>query len=210
MADETSFLGLLSFGDQGWGDELLRGAWLTIQISICSYLVGMVLGLLGAGAKLSHSRVLRWIADIYTTIVRAVPELLLIILIYYTGTSALKQLLVIDRPRRRGRCQPLRRGRCGAWLHRWRLHDGGLPRRHPCRAKGADGSRPRLWHVRDDAFSPYPLPAADALCAAGPEQSLAGDDQGQLARSASSGTTSCSSPASRRPHRRATTCSSMR
>jgi len=95
MADETSFLGLLSFGDQGWGDELLRGAWLTIQISICSYLVGMVLGLLGAGAKLSHNRILRWIADIYTTIVRAVPELLLIILIYYTGTSALKQLLLM-------------------------------------------------------------------------------------------------------------------
>jgi polar amino acid transport system permease protein len=94
MAGETSYLGLLSFGDQGWGDELLRGAWLTIQISVCAYLVGMVLGLLGAGAKLSHSRVLRWIADIYTTIVRAVPELLLIILIYYTGTSALKQLLM--------------------------------------------------------------------------------------------------------------------
>ena len=94
MADETSYLGLLSFGDQGWGDELLRGAWLTIQISISSYLVGMILGLLGAGAKLSQSRVLHWTADIYTTIVRAVPELLLIILIYYTGTSALKQLLV--------------------------------------------------------------------------------------------------------------------
>lgn len=94
MAGETSYLGLLSLGDQGWGDELLRGAWLTIQISISAYVVGMFLGLLGAGAKLSHSRVLRWIADIYTTIVRAVPELLLIILIYYTGTSALKQLLL--------------------------------------------------------------------------------------------------------------------
>ncbi len=57
----------------------------------------MVLGLLGAGAKLSHSQLLRWIADIYTTIVRAVPELLLIILIFYTGTSALKRLLVSDR-----------------------------------------------------------------------------------------------------------------
>lgn len=94
MADETSYLGLLSFGDLGWGDELAWGAWLTIQISVCSYLVGMVLGLLGAGAKLSKSRIARWIADIYTTFVRAVPELLLIILIYYTGTSALKQLLL--------------------------------------------------------------------------------------------------------------------
>jgi His/Glu/Gln/Arg/opine family amino acid ABC transporter permease subunit len=94
MAGETSYLDLLRFGDLGWGDELAWGAWLTIQISVCSYLVGMVLGLLGAGAKLSHSKILLWIADIYTTIVRAVPELLLIILIFYTGTSALKKLLV--------------------------------------------------------------------------------------------------------------------
>ena len=94
MAGEASYFELLSFGDQGWGDELLRGAWLTIQISVCAYLVGMVLGLLGAGAKLSPNFVVRGVADLYTTIVRAVPELLLIILIYYTGTSALKQMLV--------------------------------------------------------------------------------------------------------------------
>lgn len=94
MAGETSYLDLLRFGDLGWGDELAWGAWLTIQISVCSYVVGMVLGLLGAGAKLSRSKILLWIADIYTTIVRAVPELLLIILIFYTGTSALKRLLV--------------------------------------------------------------------------------------------------------------------
>jgi len=93
MAAETSYLELLSFGDQGWGDELLLGGWLTIQISVCSYFVGMALGLLGAGAKLSGNRWGRWIGDFYTTIVRAVPELLLIILIYYTGTSALQNLL---------------------------------------------------------------------------------------------------------------------
>jgi len=93
MAAETSYLELLSFGDQGWGDELLRGAWLTVQISVCAYLVGMVLGLIGAGAKLSGRRWALWTADLYTTVVRAVPELLLIILIYYTGTSALQNLL---------------------------------------------------------------------------------------------------------------------
>jgi His/Glu/Gln/Arg/opine family amino acid ABC transporter permease subunit len=84
---------LLSFGDCGWGDELLRGAWLTLQISVCAYLVGVLLGLIGAGAKLSGSRGALWIADLYTTIVRAVPELLLIIILYYTGTSALQRLL---------------------------------------------------------------------------------------------------------------------
>jgi polar amino acid transport system permease protein len=92
MAAERSYLELLSFGDQGWGDELLLGGWLTIQISVCSYLVGMALGLLGAGAKLSGNRWAGWIGDLYTTIVRAVPELLLIIFIFYTGTSTLGQL----------------------------------------------------------------------------------------------------------------------
>jgi His/Glu/Gln/Arg/opine family amino acid ABC transporter permease subunit len=92
---ETSYLELLSLGDRGWGDELLRGAWLTVQISVCSYLVAMVLGLIGAGAKLSGNRWALRIADLYTTVVRAVPELLLIIFIFYTGTSTLGQVLAV-------------------------------------------------------------------------------------------------------------------
>ncbi|HVJ32285.1 MAG TPA: ABC transporter permease subunit [Terriglobia bacterium] len=85
---------LLAYGDTGWGDELLRGLGLTIQISICAYLVGFALGLLGAGAKLSSNVWLRRLADFYTTIIRAVPELLLILLLFYSGTSALTALLV--------------------------------------------------------------------------------------------------------------------
>lgn len=85
---------LLAYGDTGWGDELLRGLGLTIQISICAYLVGFALGLLGAGAKLSSNAWLRRLADFYTTIIRAVPELLLILLLFYSGTSALTALLV--------------------------------------------------------------------------------------------------------------------
>jgi polar amino acid transport system permease protein len=91
---KPSFWELLSYGDCGYGDELLAGAWLTVQISTCAYLVGIAFGFLGVSAKLSRSRVLRTIGDVYTTIVRAVPELLLLFLIYYTGTSALKSLLV--------------------------------------------------------------------------------------------------------------------
>lgn len=85
---------LLAYGDTGWGDELLRGLGLTIQISLCAYLVGFALGLLGAGAKLSSNVWLRRLADFYTTIIRAVPELLLILLLFYSGTSALTALLV--------------------------------------------------------------------------------------------------------------------
>ena len=55
MAVDAGFLGSLSFGDQGWGDEFVRGAWMTIRISACTYLLGIVLGLGGASLKLSHA-----------------------------------------------------------------------------------------------------------------------------------------------------------
>jgi len=88
------YMSLLRYGDLGWSDELLRGLGLTVQISLCAYAVGFSLGLLGAGAKLSHNIWLRRLADLYTTIIRAVPELLLILLLFYSGTGALKALLV--------------------------------------------------------------------------------------------------------------------
>jgi len=93
MTDQSNW-SLLAYGDTGWGDELLRGLGMTVQISVCAYAVGFSLGLLGAGAKLSSNRWLKRLADLYTTIIRAVPELLLILLLFYSGTSALTALLV--------------------------------------------------------------------------------------------------------------------
>ena len=88
------WLAPLAYGPTGWGDELLYGAWLTIAISLCSYAIGLALGLVGALAKLSVHRIPRAIAWFYTTVVRAVPELLLILLIYYTSTSAIRAAVV--------------------------------------------------------------------------------------------------------------------
>ena len=64
-----------------------------MEISVCGYAVGIAFGLLGVWAKLSHRWALTLLGGLYTTLVRAVPELLLIILLYYTGTAALAQLL---------------------------------------------------------------------------------------------------------------------
>ena len=83
----TSFLTLIGFGETGWGAQFLEGAIVTIEISVCSYAFGMLLGLAGAQCKLSQSRAARYAAEFYTTTVRAVPSLLLIILLFYTGTS---------------------------------------------------------------------------------------------------------------------------
>ena len=94
MDAEPSLFGLLGWGANGWSDELAYGLLLTVQISVCSYIVGFLLGLLGAGAKLSGNKALYRVGDLYTTLVRAIPELLLIILIYYAGGSAIKNLLI--------------------------------------------------------------------------------------------------------------------
>lgn len=94
MESESSLIGLLGWGAAGWSDELAAGLVFTVQISICGYVVGFLLGLLGAGAKLSGNKVLYRIGDLYTTLVRAIPELLLIILIYYAGSSAMKAALL--------------------------------------------------------------------------------------------------------------------
>ena len=79
---------LLSFGDAGWGDEMLRAALMTLAVSVSSTLLGLVLGTLGAAAKLSFIPPLRWLAEGYTTIARGVPELLIIYLLFFGGSGA--------------------------------------------------------------------------------------------------------------------------
>ncbi len=94
MPDKPSLWTLLSYGDLGYGDELLRGLLLTLEISVCAYAVGIAFGFLGVGLKLHRFAGLRFVGDIYTTIIRALPELLLILLLYYTGTSTAKSVLM--------------------------------------------------------------------------------------------------------------------
>ena len=92
MTDVSAFE-LLSFGPDGWGQRFLEGLTVTVEVSAAAYSVSLVLGLAGASAKLSSSRVLRGIADLYTTLVRALPELLLLLLIYFSGADAIKFVL---------------------------------------------------------------------------------------------------------------------
>jgi octopine/nopaline transport system permease protein len=79
---------LLSFGDAGWGDEMLRAALMTLAVSVSSMALGLLFGTLGAAAKLSVIPPLRWLAEGYTTIARGVPELLIIYLLFFGGSGA--------------------------------------------------------------------------------------------------------------------------
>ena len=76
-----------------WGPNFLRGLIATLQIAFGAYFLGIAIGILGALGKIYGGKVLKLILDTYTTLIRAVPELVLILLLYYAGTSALNQLL---------------------------------------------------------------------------------------------------------------------
>lgn len=73
----------------GFGNQLLIGAAVTIELALASLAVGLVLGLLGASAKLSSIKTLQWIANGYTTIIRGIPELLTVLIIYFGATTVL-------------------------------------------------------------------------------------------------------------------------
>ncbi len=80
----------------GFAPLLLRGVWVTLQLALLSLLLGLVFGLLGAGAKLSKVGAWRICAQLYTTLIRGVPDLLLMLLIFYglqTGLSRLTNAL---------------------------------------------------------------------------------------------------------------------
>lgn len=73
---------------QGFGHLLLAGTWVTLQLALTSLACGLVLGLLGAAAALAPLAPLRWAATAYNTLMRGIPELLLVLIIYFGATQA--------------------------------------------------------------------------------------------------------------------------
>lgn len=75
---------------KGYGWLLWEGVQLTVMVSVVSMAGATVVGLLAALAKLSRSRVRSFVVEVYTTVVRGVPELVLLLLVYY-GVPTLVQ-----------------------------------------------------------------------------------------------------------------------
>ncbi|MBB6578659.1 arginine/ornithine transport system permease protein [Comamonas odontotermitis] len=73
--------------------SILMGSLLTVAVSLASVFTATILGLLGASAKLSGKRPLVWLATLYTSIVRGIPELVMMLLIFYGGAIGLNTLL---------------------------------------------------------------------------------------------------------------------
>ena len=80
---------LLYFGDIGWGDELAIATLMTIAVSITAMLIGFIFAALFTPLKLSKRKYLNLISNSYTTVIRGVPELLVIYLFFFGGSGAI-------------------------------------------------------------------------------------------------------------------------
>ena len=80
---------LLYFGDKGWGDELFFATLMTIAVSITAMIIGFIFAALFTPLKLSNNKFLNSIGNAYTTVIRGVPELLVIYLFFFGGSGAI-------------------------------------------------------------------------------------------------------------------------
>lgn len=83
----------LSFSEGGRGGLLSAGLFVTLQIAFGAYALGLVIGFFGAIGKIHGGVFTRWFLEIYTTTFRAIPELVLIVLLYFAGQDALNAIL---------------------------------------------------------------------------------------------------------------------
>lgn len=77
---------------KGYGAVILEGAWLTLQLALSSMAVAIVLGLIVVALRLSPVRWLAWLGGVYSTVIRGIPDLVLILLIFYGGQDIINRV----------------------------------------------------------------------------------------------------------------------
>ena len=85
---------LLALEPPGWGANLLRGLANSVQIAFGAFGLGLLMGTAGAYGKLYGGKITRDLLGLYTTIVRAVPELILILILYFAVTDLVNQVVL--------------------------------------------------------------------------------------------------------------------
>ena len=80
---------LLAFGKTGWGDELFIATLMTVAVSLTAMIIGFLFALIFTPLKLSKNKFLNLIGNFYTTVIRGVPELLVIYLFFFGGSGAI-------------------------------------------------------------------------------------------------------------------------
>lgn len=89
----TGAMALLGFGPEGWGLPLIRATGMTMAAAVCGFALGAAFGIGGAALKLSRRAALRGVGQVYTTLFRGVPEILVVYLFYFGGSIALTQVM---------------------------------------------------------------------------------------------------------------------
>lgn len=84
-----TFVELMGFGPTGWGGAMVAAAGMTVVVAVLGFVAGGVVGTLVAWAKLSGNMAARLLAEGYTTLLRGIPDLLVIYLFYFGGSAAL-------------------------------------------------------------------------------------------------------------------------
>lgn len=87
-----AYFDLMGFADGGWGVDMLRATAVTLAVALAGFGLGSLFGMLSAAASLSQIPSLRHLADGYTTVLRGVPDLLVIYLFYFGGSAVITQL----------------------------------------------------------------------------------------------------------------------
>ncbi len=88
-------LTLLSFGDQGWGDEIARGVFITVSLALATLPFGLIIGFFVALGKKSDEPSLKRAAEIYTTIFRGLPELLTLFIVFFGAQILIRQIALL-------------------------------------------------------------------------------------------------------------------
>src|SRR3990167_4197056 len=76
----------------GFGPALAAGTLMTIQLALCALALGLVLGLAGGRAQTTSRRILVYVGGFYSTVVRGIPELLWVLLMYFGTVNAMRAL----------------------------------------------------------------------------------------------------------------------
>ena len=76
----------------GYGPNILQGTLLTLELCLASLVIAVLLGMVTAMAKLSGSRAMNLVAQAYTTVIRGIPDLVLMLIIFFGGQIFVNQM----------------------------------------------------------------------------------------------------------------------
>lgn len=80
------------FNLHGYGPSIFEGTVISLEVSLISLIIAMLLGIAGALSKLSRWRSMQFIGQLYTTIIRGIPDLVLMLLVFFGGQVFINQI----------------------------------------------------------------------------------------------------------------------